>query len=160
MAMQQPSPSSDESAASTPTGGSAAMEPRQVVDQTQEKMSQVVDQVRQLATSQLTKQLAPAAQSVQKLGSRTQAVGQELRADDQQWLAQYADQAAQQLERFSSYLRDADAEQLIGEVEGLVRRRPVLLLGGALAVGLIATRLFKPPSQPISTTEGQTPATS
>jgi hypothetical protein len=66
-----------------------------------------------------------------------------LREQDQDPIGQYADRAAEQVERFSGFLRERDADQLIGEAENLARRQPAVFLGGAFALGVLGARFLK-----------------
>jgi len=65
-------------------------------------------------------------------------------------MARYADQASDQVERFSGYLRETDVDEIIDEVRGVARRRPALFLGAAAALGFFATRFLKSSSQQAS----------
>jgi uncharacterized protein YjbJ (UPF0337 family) len=118
-----------------------------VVDQAQEKVGQAAEQAREQATSRLESQKERA---VVGLGSVTQALrqtGQELRGQDQGAVAQYLDVGAEQIERFTSYLRQHDVEQIVAEAQNFARRQPTLFLGGAFALGLLGARLLKSSGQ-------------
>jgi len=71
----------------------------------------------------------------------------QLRGQGQGPIAQYADKASEQVERFSGYLRETDVEEIVEEVRGVARRRPALFLGGAATLGFFATRFLKSSSQ-------------
>lgn len=58
-------------------------------------------------------------------------------------LADAATVAADGLERASTFLEDRDVDRIVQDVQGTVRRQPILVLGGAFAVGLLAMRLLK-----------------
>jgi hypothetical protein len=64
----------------------------------------------------------------------------QLRSQGQGPIAEYAEKASDQVERFSGYLRETDVDEIIDEVRGVARRRPALFLGGAAPT--------RPPSQP------------
>jgi hypothetical protein len=51
--------------------------------------------------------------------------------------------AADQAERIAQYLRETDARQIIGTVEDVARRQPLLFLGGAFLLGVAASRFIK-----------------
>ncbi len=57
--------------------------------------------------------------------------------------APYIDTAADQLERLSRFLRTADAPQMVRSVETFARREPLVFLGGAFALGMLAARFLK-----------------
>jgi len=119
----------------------------QVVEQVQDKAGQVADQARQQATTQLDTQRERVGGTLQTVADAIRQTGQQLRDQDQGAIAQYADRAADQVERFYGYLGNRDVNQIVGDVERLARREPALFLGAAFAVGLIATRFLKSSGQ-------------
>jgi hypothetical protein len=62
---------------------------------------------------------------------------------DQPAIANAADTAADQAERFASYLREHDAREILGNVESFARRQPLLFLGGAFLLGTAVSRFVK-----------------
>jgi len=81
------------------------------------------------------------------------AMGDQLRQNDPIGLAQFADQAAEQIDRFSTYLRETDVDEMLADAQRFARRQPALFLGGAFAVGLLAARFLKS-STPSATSTG------
>jgi hypothetical protein len=71
------------------------------------------------------------------------SVGDELRKQGKHGPARMADRAADQVERAGSYLRDADADALLSDVEEFGRRRPWAIAAAGLAVGIVAARALK-----------------
>jgi hypothetical protein len=114
-----------------------------VVEKAQEKAGQVADAAKQQATSRLEGQKERAVGGLGTAAHAIRQVGQQLREQEQPAVAQYADKAAEQVERFSGYLRQKDVDQLIREAEGFARRQPTVFLGGAFALGLLAARFLK-----------------
>ena len=80
---------------------------------------------------------------MQGIARALQSTGEQLREQDQDSIGQYADQAAEQVERFSNYLSEKDSEELINEVEDFARNRPAVFLGAAFLVGAAAARFLK-----------------
>jgi hypothetical protein len=119
----------------------------QVADQAQEQVGHFVDRAQEQAKSQLGGQMNRAAEGLGSVAEAVGAVGQQLHEKDQAALAQYAYQAADQIERFSHYLQERDVDQLLGEAQRLARRQPTLFLGGAFALGLLAARFLKSSSE-------------
>jgi hypothetical protein len=130
-----------------------------VVDQAQDKVGQVAEQAREQATSRLESQKERAVVGLGTVSQALRQTGQELRGQDQGAVAQYVDVGAEQVERFTSYLRQHDVQQIVGEVQGFARRQPSLFLGGAFALGLLGARLLKSSGQRASMPSGQTMAT-
>src|SRR5690606_10158614 len=80
------------------------------------------------------------------LGSVAQAVRQstrQLRDEQHDTIAQYVEQAADQIDRFSRRLRDKQVPELIDDVQRVARRQLAAFVGGAFALGLVAARFFK-----------------
>jgi uncharacterized protein YjbJ (UPF0337 family) len=86
-------------------------------------------------------------QAADRLGSLATALreaGQKLNQDEQAGdFGQYADRAAQQVDRLSRYLRDSDLRGLVRDTEQFARRRPEVFLGGTLVAGLMLARFLK-----------------
>ncbi len=72
---------------------------------------------------------------------------QQLRKQGQGPVAGYADQASDQVERFSGYLRETSVDEITDEVRGFARSRPGLFLGSAALLGFLGTRFLKSSSQ-------------
>jgi hypothetical protein len=103
----------------------------------------LMDRVKESAASQLGAQKDRATDG---LGSVAQAVrhsGQQLRDQQHETIAQYIEQAADQLERFSRRLKDRNVGDLAREAQDLARRRPALFIGSAFALGLLGARFLK-----------------
>ncbi len=73
--------------------------------------------------------------------------GQQLRNQGQGPVAEYADKAADQVERFAGYLRENDVDTLLNDARGFARRNPAVYLGSAAALGFLATRFLKSSSE-------------
>lgn len=123
----------------------------QVADQVQEKAGQAADQARQQATARLADQKERATGGLGTVAHAMRQTGDTLREQDQDAVAGYADQAADQVERLADYLRGRNVLQLLGDVEGFARRQPALFLGGAFALGVLGARFLKSSGQPEDT---------
>ena len=131
---------------------------QQVAQRTQQKAGQLADQARQQVKSRLATQKDQAAERLSPIKTALQETGQQLRNQDQGSVAQYADEAADQVERFSGYLRENDVDQIMDEVRNLARSRPALFLGGAAALGFFGTRFLKSSSEQDGGSTGGTDA--
>jgi hypothetical protein len=138
------------------TGGSSRGS--EVKEQAKEQSQQLAQQARQQAgelanrgteqvKSQLANQKHEASQRMAPVQTALRETGQQLRKQGQGSVGQYADRAADQLERFSGYLRETDVDEIADEARGFARRRPAIFLGGAVALGFLATRFLKSSSQ-------------
>ncbi len=110
-----------------------------VKEQVREVVNDVQDQAQDMLTSRKE-------QAVSGLGNIAQAFRQtedQLRGQEQTAAANAINTVANQMERFSSYLSNKEVTDLLDEAEGLARRNPELFLGGAFALGLLASRFLK-----------------
>lgn len=115
----------------------------QVMDQAQEKTGQLMGTVKQQASARLTGQVERATEGLNGASRAMAAVSQQLREQNQEMLAGYADQAAGQVRRAAGYLQGKDVEQLLTETERFARRQPMVFVGGAFTLGLLAARFLK-----------------
>jgi hypothetical protein len=82
-----------------------------------------------------------AADGLQQLASSVRNVSSDL--SDQPTIANLATTAADGAERFAGFLRETDARQMVSTVEDMARRQPLLFVGGALVLGVAASRFIK-----------------
>jgi len=118
-----------------------------VVDQAKEKAGELVGQAREQAKPRVESQKQRAADSLGSTAHALRQTSRQLRDQEEGTIAQYAERAAGQVERFADYLREHDVNELIGETERFARRQPVLFVGGAFALGLLAARFLKSSGQ-------------
>jgi hypothetical protein len=115
-------------------------------DRLQDAASSVADRVADTAQQQVgTKVESQLGRGADVLGEVSQAIRQtsaQLRSDQPQ-IASLADTAAQQVDRASEYLRQTDFQGLVRGAEDFARRQPAVFLGGAFALGLVASRFLK-----------------
>jgi hypothetical protein len=129
---------------STTTTGSGSAQASQVAEQVKQSASDVTEQAKQTATSQIAVRKEQAAQGLSAVSSSMRQMGDNLRQNDQtSGYAQYVHQAAEQVDRFSGYLQQHDARDIMADAEDWARRNPALVLGGAFALGLLASRFLK-----------------
>ncbi len=115
-----------------------------LVDAATEKAGEVADQAKEQATSRLDMGKDFAVESLTGVAQALRQTGQHLRQDGSQpTLGGYADTGAEQIERFSGYLRQRDTQQLLSDVEAYARRSPTMFASGAFALGLLAARFFR-----------------
>jgi hypothetical protein len=115
------------------------------VDQAKQNAGQVVDQMREQASNRLVGQIGQTSEGLHSASEALRSVGQQLRQNAQAPapIAQYADKAADQVERVSTYLRDKDLDRIVDDVERFARHNPATFIGGAFALGLLASRFLK-----------------
>ena len=104
-------------------------------------------QAKQKAGSQLRSQVdqrsTDAGHRVGGLASDVRAVEESLREQGKDQPAKLAEQAADRAERLGSYLKESDADRILGDVEDFGRRQPWAVIAGGVVVGLVASRFLK-----------------
>ncbi|MFB3926624.1 MAG: hypothetical protein ACE14T_11280 [Syntrophales bacterium] len=116
------------------------------------KVQQVKEKVRREAKSILVTRKGRASEHLEKIAQALKKTGQQLREQDLASVAWHAERAAENIERVSRLIRHKDVDELIAKTEDMTRRRPVLLLAGAFALGFLLARMAMasqtPPRQP------------
>ena len=142
----------------TPTETGSTSQSGQVKEQAKQQTQQVAHQARQQASDlanrggeqlkgQLANQKHNAAQRMSPVQAALRETAQQLRNQGQGPVADYADSAADQVERFAGYLRENDVDSLLNDARGFARRNPAVFLGSGVALGFLATRFLKSSSQ-------------
>lgn len=109
-------------------------------DQTVKVAEQARDHVQNLVSEQKDQ----AANRLGSLAGALREAGRKLNEGEQGGdFGRYADRAAQQMDRLSTYLRDNDLHGFVRDTENFARRRPEVFLGGALLAGLALARFLK-----------------
>lgn len=107
----------------------------------------VMDRVRDSATAQLSTQKNRATDGLGSVAHAVRQSAQPLRENKQDMMAEYVEKAADQLERFSTQLRDRDMNELVNDAQRFARRQPALFIGAAFAAGVIGARFLKSSSE-------------
>ena len=128
----------------------AKQQTQQLAQQARQQASSLAARGTEQAKSQLANQKHNASQRMVPIQSALRESAQQLRKQGQGSVGDYAEQAADQVERFSTYLRQTEVDEIMEEVRGFARRRPGLFLGSAAAVGFFATRFLKSSSEETS----------
>lgn len=110
---------------------------------TEANSSGIVGKVKEQATSQLSTQKNRATDGLGSVAQAVRQTTQHLRDNQNETVARYAEQAAEQIERFSERLRNKDVGELMNDAQQLARRQPALFVGGAFAIGLLGARFLK-----------------
>jgi hypothetical protein len=103
----------------------------------------LVEKVKDGAVSQLSTQKDRATDGIGSVAQAVRQSTQQLRDQKHDTIAQYVDQAAAQLERFSKTLKEKNVNELLDDAQRFARRNPALFVGGAFALGLLSARFFK-----------------
>ena len=132
--------------------GQARQKTGEVIDEVQNKAGEVVDQIKEQATTQVSTQKERLADGIQNAAAMVLMGSDQLRQNNQEGIAQYTDQIANKMDEAAIFLRERGIGDIASELENFARREPVLFLGGAFTVGLLAARFLKSsrPSQPFN----------
>lgn len=103
----------------------------------------VMDRVRETASTQITNQKNRATDGLGSFAQAVRKTSQPLRENQQATIAEYVDKAADQIERFSTRLRERDVKEIVDDVQQFARRQPAVFIGTALAIGVLAARFLK-----------------
>ena len=115
----------------------------QAQQKVQEKAQEVRGQLSSRVREQVDQRSTQAGEQVTSLADAMRRTGQTLRDEGNEVPAKVTDAVAERSERLGSYLRDADADAILRDVEDLARRRPWLFAAGGVVVGLLASRFLK-----------------
>jgi hypothetical protein len=105
--------------------------------------SGIVGKVRGRAASQLNTQKNRATDGLGSVAHAVRETTERLRSNHHETVARYAEQAAEQIERFSQGLKNKDVGELMNDAQRLARRQPALFVGGAFTLGLLGARFLK-----------------
>jgi hypothetical protein len=103
----------------------------------------IMDKVREGATSQLSTQKDRATDGIGSIAQAVRQSTQHLRDNQHDTIAQYVEQAANQLEQFSTRLKQKDVSELLRDAQQLAKKQPAVFIGAAFAVGLLGARFLK-----------------
>lgn len=127
-------------------GGETAETTREALREPAEQASQKAREVGATLQGQMREQVdARSTQVGKQVDSVSQAMwgmGDQLRSQGNDLPAQLADQAAAKAEQLGRYLREADSDRILRDVEDFGRRQPWVMAAAGLALGVAAARFL------------------
>ena len=96
--------------------------------QAQEKAQQAAGQVKEQARTQVDQRSTQAGEQVSQQAGDIRTVAEKLREEGKDGPAKVAEQAADRIEKVGSYLKQSDADRLLGDVEDFARQRPMAVV--------------------------------
>jgi hypothetical protein len=102
---------------------------------------QIMGEVRQAAESLFEEQKGRAAETVHGVADALRHTARDMHERSEP-IARYAEQAADQVERFSDAVRERRIGDIVGDLDDIARRQPTLFLLGAVAAGFITGRFM------------------
>lgn len=136
------------------TASTVKQQARQAVNDAQHTASELVTEAKHTATEKLGEAKARAESAVDERKTQTadrlqgiagalRETSTKLQDQEEDTFASYAATAADQVDKFSGYLRNQNVGDLLQDVESFARRQPELFLAGTLAAGFLLGRFFK-----------------
>jgi hypothetical protein len=107
-----------------------------------ESVGRLAERATDIGIRQADRGRQQAANGIENVAQTIRRVSTVMQVEQPQ-IANVALGAADQAERIAQYLRETDARQLIGNVEDVARRQPLIFLGGAFLLGMAASRFIK-----------------
>lgn len=126
-----------------------------VLDHAKHAAEQLIGQTKEQLGNRLSAGKDVVTDRAHDVASAIREAGDKL-GDKESALPKYATQAADQVERLSRYVKSHNLGELVGDVETFARKEPVIFLGGAFAVGLVAARFIKSSAHHEATEKAQT----
>ena len=150
----------DTTAAGPYTGGGAqdASSTGQAKEKVQDTAQQAAGQARGQIRKQVDERSTQAGEQVSSTASDVRSVAQQLREQGKDQPAKLAEQAADRAERLGTYLKQADGEAILRDVEDFGRKQPWAVMAGGLAAGFLASRFLKASSSRRAQNDHRSPA--
>lgn len=123
--------------------GQAKAEAGRVADEVEQQVRERGEQIRDRVEAKADEGRSRAAETSDALAAAFRAAGESLRDRHEDRLSHFTDELAEQVDRFSGYLRDNDMRGLVEDLEDVARRNPTGFLGSTLAAGLMAGRFLR-----------------
>jgi hypothetical protein len=120
---------------------------QELAGQAQGKAQEAAEQARGRAQQMVDERSTQVGEQISTQAGDLRAVGEQLRGQGKDGPAKIADQLAERAERAGGYLKDNDADRLLGDLEDLGRSNPWAVALGGLALGFAASRFLKASSQ-------------
>ena len=128
--------------------GQVASQTEDVASKAQEKAVELKEQGRNKLGETLDERTTQAGGQARKLAQALRQSGEQLREQGEgQQVADVAEGAAERIERLGGYLEQTSGDEMLRDVEDFARRRPWMVAGIGLVVGLAASRFLKASSE-------------
>jgi ElaB/YqjD/DUF883 family membrane-anchored ribosome-binding protein len=112
-------------------------------ERAQDTARDVKGRTREQLRSQLAERSTQVGEQTTSAAKAMRRASSQLREDGNERVAGAVDALADRGQRLGEYLRDADGEKLLRDVEEFARRQPWLMVGGSAVVGFLGSRFMK-----------------
>ena len=133
---------------------SSADDASQASDIAQDAAKQVSERVHEAGASvrsrlgaEVDTRSTAAGEQVGAMGQAMRGMSEQLRSQGSHLPARLTDEVADRAERLGGYLRESDAERILGDIEDFGRRQPWIMATGGVLLGAAAARFLKASSQ-------------
>ena len=92
---------------------------------------------------QLDRRSTQAGEQLQAIGKTFQSGANQLRSEGKDVPARVVEEVARRADDVGGYLQSAEADRILGDIEGFARRRPWLTAGVGALAGFLASRFVK-----------------
>jgi vacuolar-type H+-ATPase subunit H len=116
-------------------------------EQVQEKTSELRSEAEFRFRDQVDQRSTQAGEQIVAIAHALERGSEQLRTEGKDAPARAVEQAARKVEELGGYLRGADADRILGDVEGFARRRPWLTAATGALAGFLASRFLKASSE-------------
>ena len=116
---------------------------QEVAGQAKEQAQQAAGQAKEQVRTQVDQRSTQAGEQVSTQAGDIRTVAEKLREEGKDGPAKVAEQAADRIEKVGNYLQQSDADRILGDVEDFARQRPMAVIAGGIALGLVASRFLK-----------------
>jgi hypothetical protein len=123
--------------------GKAQDKAREAASQAQEKAQQAAGQARSRVRDEVDTRSTQAGEQADTVAQDVRSVGEHLRSQGKDKPAEYADKAAERVADLGDYLKRADGDAILRDVERFGRERPWAVIAGGIALGVAASRFLK-----------------
>ena len=111
-------------------------------DRAREAAHTVKERAGERIESRIADSKSRAAETLSGVASTLMSSSQQLRGE-QPGASRAIERAAEGVERFASYLQETNVDDVVDSVHEFARRQPAAFIGGAFALGFIASRFLK-----------------
>jgi gas vesicle protein len=115
----------------------------QAKEKAQETAQQAAGKAKNRVAEQVDQRSTEAGHRVSSMAEDARSVAEQLRSQGKDQPAKLAEQAAQRAESLGDYLKNADGDAILRDVEDFGRRQPWAVIAGGIALGFAASRFLK-----------------
>jgi hypothetical protein len=132
---------------STDDASQASNVAQDAAKQVSERVHQAGASVGSRLSAEVDTRSTAACDQVGAMGQAMRGMSDQLRSQGSHLPARLTDEVADRAERLGSYLRESDAERILGDIEDFGRRQPWIMAAGGVLLGAAAARFLKASSR-------------